>query len=66
MRSYAEAQGRELAWLVWGERRIVRDLMGFRDDPLGQVNQRYANIHRRVVSLEELRDPDATASSEVS
>ncbi len=53
VRQYAEAKGLELAWLIWGERQIVRDSFS-RDDRLTPVYAAHQNVHRRVTSLRQM------------
>lgn len=65
LRAYADAQSREVAWLAWGERRVVRDSWE-RDDRLNPVYAAHQNVHRRVASLRELigdvtQDEDASS-----
>ncbi|HEX6700182.1 MAG TPA: hypothetical protein VF101_05570 [Gaiellaceae bacterium] len=63
LRAYADAQGQELSWLVWGERRVVRESWG-RDERLTPVYAANQNVHRRVSSLRELVGDTTQAEDE--
>jgi hypothetical protein len=64
IRAYADDEGRAFVWFVWGERQIVREMWHL-DDKLAAIYAKHANVHRRVVSLAELRpQPDGRSTAQ--
>lgn len=63
LRVYADAQGRELSWLAWGERRVIRESWP-QADRLTPIYAAHQNVHRRVASLRELVGGGAESADE--